>query len=211
MTPKNEVIDNNMEREDSDQLLPRGIESSSFVPHIPRKPVPFAGSNSSSYHLILMDDNGNDRDAPSYSKPQFQETTTRTGSSFAAVTSRLPKASKGHFNLRQGWWLYEILAAAFSGSAMTALLGVLYGYNGRVVQRLPLGITLNGVVAVLATISRTSLMVPVASGLSQGKWIWFSPKRALPNGKRLEDLETFDNASRGSWGSLQLLWRLKAR
>jgi hypothetical protein len=199
-----------MEREDSGQLLPRGMESSSFVPRIPRKPVPFAGRNSSSYRLILMD-NGDDRDASSYSKLQSQETTTRTDSSFAAITSRLPKASKGHFNLQQSWWLYEILAAALSVSAMTALLGVLYGYNGRVVQRLPLGITLNGVVAVLATISRTSLMVPVVSGLSQGKWIWFSPKRALPNGKRLEDLEIFDNASRGSWGSLQLLWRLKAR
>ena len=52
---------------------------------------------------------------------------------------------------------------------MSALIGLLYHYNGTVAQGLGHGITLNGVVAILATICRTCLMITVASGLSQGK------------------------------------------
>jgi hypothetical protein len=116
-----------------------------------------------------------------------------------------------NFTPRHNWWLFEILAAIVSIAAMGSLLGLLSSYNNTVVQHMSYGITLNGLVAVLSTISRTSLMIPVASCLSQGKWLYFSQKKETLTGRRLKDLETFDNASRGSWGSLELLWALKAR
>ena len=39
---------------------------------------------------------------------------------------------------------------------------------------LPSGLTLNGLIALLSTIARVALMVPVASVLSQEVWLWLS-------------------------------------
>lgn len=121
------------------------------------------------------------------------------------------KRLRSHLKSHQSWWKYEILAAAISILSMAALINLLYHYDGTAARRLGHGITLNGVVANLATICRTCLLIPVASGLSQCKWLGFSVDRAPENGRRLEDLEVLDDASRGSWGSLEMLWTLKAR
>lgn len=59
------------------------------------------------------------------------------------------------------------------------------------------------VLAFSVTIMKASMMVPVASSLSQLKWHWF---RGI---KRLDGMEHFDEASRGMLGSLRLLIELK--
>ncbi|KAK4973205.1 hypothetical protein LTR28_011805 [Elasticomyces elasticus] len=61
-------------------------------------------------------------------------------------------------------------------------------------------LTLNGVIALLATITKAALMVPVAEAISQRKWLWFLPKGQQGGQKvrDLQDFEAFDNASRGS-------------
>ncbi|KAK4987298.1 hypothetical protein LTR50_004724 [Elasticomyces elasticus] len=68
-------------------------------------------------------------------------------------------------------------------------------------------ITLNGVIALLATITKAALMVPVAEAISQRKWLWFLSKgqQGGQKGRDLQDFEAFDNASRGAWGSAVLL------
>lgn len=198
---------------DSGQSLPCGAEAYPLAPRtrIPQKPVPSRNNHDSAYPLISRNGKSDDDDASSQPQSDFRGIRTQYDRLVRPETTRGSGSLRRHFDPSQNRWLFELLAAVVSVLAMVALLGVLDGYNDRVVQILPLGITLNGMVAVLATISRTSLMIPVASGLSQGKWLWFSPIKALPNGRRLEDLRMFDNASRGSWGSLELLWRLKAR
>jgi len=72
-------------------------------------------------------------------------------------------------------------------------------------------LTLNGLVAIIATIIRTALMVSVVSELSQGAWNWFSVSDQHSNKpeRRLSDLGIIDGASRGPWASLQLLFRTK--
>lgn len=47
----------------------------------------------------------------------------------------------------------------------------------------------------------------VGAAISQSKWLWY--RQSEP--RRLQDLELFDQASRGPWGSLELLFRLRAR
>jgi hypothetical protein len=193
-----------------------GLESgggSSSASRITQHPVSPLDDSDNSYLLLPMDEdrNNHDSDASSYLNTQSQERVTRGHLLGDVKPFHIPKSSKRHLTLQQSWWPFEIIAAVVSALAMAALIGVLYRYDGRVVQDLPLSLTLNSVVAILATVSRTALMIPVASGISQWKWSWFHPHGAILRGKKLEDLETFDNASRGSWGSLKLLWRLKAR
>jgi Protein of unknown function (DUF3176) len=49
------------------------------------------------------------------------------------------------------------------------------------------------------------MLLVAAEGLSQLKWRWYD--RASP----LKDLLTYDDASRGPWGALTLLWNLRGR
>jgi hypothetical protein len=188
-------------------------EGSSSASRITQHPVSPLDDNDHSFPLLPMDGDRNnyDSDASAHLNTQSQERVTRGHFLGGVKPFHIPKSSKRRLTLQQSWWPFEIIAAVVSALAMTALIGVLYRYDGRVVQDLPFSLTLNGVVAILATVSRTALMIPVASGISQGKWSWFYPRGAILRGKKLEDLEMFDDASRGSWGSLKLLWRLKAR
>lgn len=130
----------------------------------------------------------------------------------AAKLPQKSKSSKRCFPLTGSSWTPEIIAAFISVSAILVLLGVLVAFDGHVVQEIALGITLSGLVATLATISRTAVMIPVSSCLSQSKWLRFSINEAeLQGGTNLEDLETIDDVSRGPWGSFELLWKLQFR
>ncbi|KAF6840725.1 hypothetical protein CMUS01_03822 [Colletotrichum musicola] len=102
-----------------------------------------------------------------------------------------------------GWWL-ETICCLLSIACLAALIVFLGIYDNQSLPELPSGITVNTVIALLSTIARTAFTIPVAEGLSQCKWNWFKQKP-----RPLRDLDLFDQASRGPWGSLSLLVRTK--
>ena len=104
------------------------------------------------------------------------------------------------------WWLPELFASSLAFASLVSIIVVLRAYRGRDIQdvQLPRYLTLNGLIAILATISRAALMVPVGSVMSQECWLWLSNSRGL-----LGDIEHFDVASRGAWGSVRLLFRAR--
>jgi len=69
-------------------------------------------------------------------------------------------------------------------------------------------LTLNGLIAILATACRGSLMVGVASALAQSRWTRFS-HASEEKPYRLKDYVILDEASRGPGGSFRVLWRFK--
>ncbi|KAK3996006.1 hypothetical protein QBC44DRAFT_365981 [Cladorrhinum sp. PSN332] len=62
------------------------------------------------------------------------------------------------------------------------------------------GITLNAIVSVLSTISKSSLIFSVSAAIGQFKRDWYETES-----RRLYDLEIFDEASRGPLGAAKLL------
>jgi len=48
---------------------------------------------------------------------------------------------------------------------------------------------------VLATVVTISLGAPIAAGIGQARWIWFSKERCM------EDFEVIDEASKGPMGA----------
>ncbi|KAI6778012.1 uncharacterized protein J7T54_007409 [Emericellopsis cladophorae] len=103
-------------------------------------------------------------------------------------------------------WAAEAGEILLAIGLFVALVIILDTYNGKRLPQWPLGLTLNTIVALLATLCRSIIILPVAEGISQFKWNWFV------TGKRpIKDLLIFDQASRGPWGSLRLLFRLHGR
>ena len=66
---------------------------------------------------------------------------------------------------------------------------------------------INSVISFLSTISKLSIVAAASAAISQCKWLWY--RHAEP--RRLQDLQLFDDGSRGPLGAVQLLFSLRAR
>ncbi|KAK1757077.1 hypothetical protein QBC47DRAFT_459729 [Echria macrotheca] len=102
------------------------------------------------------------------------------------------------------FWILELLWCLVGLGSAAAIIAVLAQYDGQKPPEWPLGITLNTFLAFLASVSKASLLIPVTEGLGQLRWIWFSRKA-----RKADDFGLFEEATRGSFGSLRLLLSLK--
>lgn len=104
-------------------------------------------------------------------------------------------------------WIYEWAAVAVSVACFICLVVVLHKSNGKEQTRwLYDRLTLNGLIALLSTFIRASMMIAVGACLSQMKWnIFASGDEGAWAGRRVGDMDIFDQASRGPMGSLKLL------
>jgi len=66
-------------------------------------------------------------------------------------------------------------------------------------------VQITSLIAALAQVSQSSLLVATAASIGQAKWSWLTTEREAV------DIDRFDLASRGPDGSLRLLWHLKFR
>ena len=97
-------------------------------------------------------------------------------------------------------WSWELFCLAVSWACLVAI-GVLLGaHDGKPFPTGPGGISLNAMIAILSTVAKSSLMCVVSAVLGQMKWDWFE---AQP--RRLDQLEIFDDASRGPLGATRFL------
>jgi hypothetical protein len=102
------------------------------------------------------------------------------------------------------WWL-EIVCSILFLASLFAIVATLYSYEGKQPPNWRYRLSLNTLIAIYAVILKAAMLLVTAQGLSQLKWRWFEKDHLL------RDLTSYDNASRGPWGSLKLLWRLRAR
>jgi hypothetical protein len=83
---------------------------------------------------------------------------------------------------------------------------VLWRYDNKQLPNWPLGLTLNTAVAFLATLCRSTAVIPVTEALSQLKWNWF-----VTGQRPVRDLHVIDQATRYPWASLEMLTRMRGR
>jgi hypothetical protein len=136
---------------------------------------------------------------PTWSSSTNTTAVTSESSSLKADEKSKTEKKQGRL-LTNGTWKFEILALVVALGAIGAIIGVVFRYDGRALPDWPHDITLNALIALLATFANATISVCLSSGISQAKWIRFK-RSAAP----LSDMEAFDEASRGSWGSLKLL------
>jgi hypothetical protein len=98
------------------------------------------------------------------------------------------------------FWIWEASASALSLTCFAAIIGVLSHENGRPLEDWTLAISPNSVLALIATLAKSSLLLVVTEVISQLKWIYFT-SASHP----LNHLRHFDHASRGPLGALHLM------
>jgi hypothetical protein len=107
-------------------------------------------------------------------------------------------------------WTWEIVCALLGTVLVLVLYLVLRQYDGQPAPRFGTvfgtALTLNTVVSIIVAAARAALLLPVAECVGKLKWIWFSKHH-----RRLSDMSTFDRASRGLLGGLELLWATRLR
>lgn len=103
-------------------------------------------------------------------------------------------------------WGWEVIACFYSLAGFGGIVGLLIAFDGQSQPDWPYGITINAALALLATGTKRLLLVPATACIGQSIWT-DTAKREY----RMGLMSTYDAASRGPWGCLQLLWRLKSR
>ena len=181
--------------------------SPQFVNQIPRKPV-----KSTDYELAPLETPSESKveklKSLSTSTRSFHKRLSPSSSAPTPPAENAPSApTRPQSSFR--WWSLEIICLLGALGCLGAMVGVLRMYDGKSQERWSNStLTLNGLIALLSTLCRTFFMVAVASTIAQGKWIDLSERRG-DSGSQLGDFALFDHASRGLWGSAQLLWRYK--
>jgi hypothetical protein len=117
-------------------------------------------------------------------------------SSNQSINKKLTLRSSTRTLLGFGWW-WEVSAIALSFTSMTLILAILFTMHEKPLTAWQLPIQINSLVAVFSTFAKSALLVALAEGVSQLKWNHFEKR-----GGTLDQLETFDKASRGPWGAL---------
>jgi hypothetical protein len=113
-----------------------------------------------------------------------------------------PSLIAAHKSLAATTWVWEFVAMVVSVAALLTTVALLAYMQDKPLSVWFSRISLNTVVSVLAVVSRSSLMFPVTTCISQLKWAYFEKPHSLYK------MEVFDRASRGSWGSLRFLRHL---
>ena len=151
------------------------------------------------------------------------EPATKTGDAKVSVSeSGEPETSHEESHWLMLWW-QELTSLAFSFACFAVNACILWELDNKELQSWRIAnvnITPNALISIVATLSKASMLLPVAECISQMKWREYSSPQCNGAGvdiilvyferktHRLYDIQIFDDASRGPLGSVKLLWSL---
>jgi hypothetical protein len=105
-----------------------------------------------------------------------------------ATSCQAPTAS-WFYRITLDSWVPEIFALFISAASIIAITAILEHYDDTKSPELSYGITLNAVVSVLATVSRSMLIFTVSMCIGQLKWCWYHERK-----RKVEDIQTMVSA-----------------
>lgn len=100
-------------------------------------------------------------------------------------------------------WTPEFLCGALVGFSLIAICALLWETNGKPRPKWAFGISVNVLLSLFVVCLKAGIYLPVSEGISELKW---QSMRSGP--RRLYEMEQYDSASRGAWGSLRFLFYL---
>ena len=156
---------------------------------------------------------GNDDEHPSnshlihdHAEKTVSDTRYSVASASSKTTARRPWSSffTGIASLYSrwitDWWALELLNWSLAALAFSMICLTLGIHQDRPVPQWPSTITLNSLLSLLSLLGQWGLTGLAAKSIGQLKWLYF-----VQRDRRLKHFDTFDEASRGPWGSFLLL------
>jgi hypothetical protein len=137
---------------------------------------------------------------PHYQRRESDTDTLNQGSIDQATVTNARRST--YLRVTSTWW-FEIITLSISIACMAGLVGILARFQNRLTTEWTFFISLNAAVAIAITAARATLLAAISVCLSQDKWRHFSNKA-----HRLQDLDIIDRASRGPFGSIQMLFQV---
>lgn len=107
---------------------------------------------------------------------------------------------------RPSWiiaWAWELVALLFSVLCMVAVIVVAFSTSNKPLSAWTLPTSPTALISLCTTFAKSAMLLALSGGVSQLKWIYFRQGE-----HSLMDFETFDEASRGPFGSILLLLRV---
>jgi hypothetical protein len=101
------------------------------------------------------------------------------------ATSDQAPAASWSYRISLDTWVPEAFAPFTSAASIIAITALLKWYEGTRSPKLPYGITLNAIVSILATVSRSMLIFAVSMCIGQLKWCWYHERK-----RKVEDIQT---------------------
>ncbi|EGX88750.1 hypothetical protein CCM_08796 [Cordyceps militaris CM01] len=173
----------------SEAVMQRPLLSTHRTPssaaQIRRKPVPSVHSSEHSGGL-----------ADGYRAVSTGEVQNGTHGGVAGSQGRRQKLSTGI-----SLWAWEMLSLFVSVLSLASIIIVLDVYENRRLDEWTPKISINAVISVLSAVFKGSLALPVTEGISQLKWLMFAKQP-----RALSELDVYDRASRGAWGSALMIF-----
>ncbi|KIV78342.1 hypothetical protein PV11_10067 [Exophiala sideris] len=142
-------------------------------------------------------------EATTVHRPSHLSTRYTPATSHPAPSSPMQKSL---MSILYNCWLWELTTLFISTVALAAVIVLLIYWDEQPLSQWPSSISLNTFVSTLGTVHKSGLALFIGACLGQQKWNWFNKHT-----DRLEVLETFDEASRGPWGSTKLIYQLLPR
>ena len=118
-------------------------------------------------------------------EPSVQNTKYTSLPTDEHAASHLAPTASWFYRITLDTWIPEILALFISAASITAITAILWWYEGTKSPKIPYGITLNAIVSILATVSRSMLIFAVSTCIGQLKWCWYHERK-----RKVEDIQT---------------------
>lgn len=124
----------------------------------------------------------------------------RDGTSDGDSSRSIDQFSRPHYI----WW-YETVGCAFFVSAFIGIIATVWSFDNRPLPHWPFELSINTFIAAFSVLLKTSAGLVLAEGISHIKWT------SLRGPQTLRSFTVHDDASRGPWGAVALLWNDKGR
>ncbi|KAI1350086.1 hypothetical protein F5Y01DRAFT_305656 [Xylaria sp. FL0043] len=122
----------------------------------------------------------------------------------APAASKPPTSTSWWDRLNSGW-TPEIFSQVCSVLFLLALIILLSRLEGRSLSTWTIAVAPNAIIAILSIASKASLIYALGQTISQLKWL-----HLLKEPESLQDLQRYDDASRGPLGALRIFWTVRS-
>ncbi|KAK9426041.1 hypothetical protein SUNI508_12665 [Seiridium unicorne] len=146
-----------------------------------------------------------------YLRLQNGEPSNRFTATKVSLSNYITDVEANKYSRRIGLspWASDFASLTCAAASMITLVVLLNNYDQTPLEPWTWGITLNGVIAVISFVLKACMSLVLSNSIGQLKWHWSPKKWDLETITiKLNDLQTFDEASRGGIAGIKLMTRI---